>query len=379
MRLHKISWTQQGGWSGSARDRADLVLYFGSRQVLAGDRWFDDLRRLFPDAHLLGCSSGSQISGVEVLHDGIAAVAMTFDNTPLRVEAVSISHPGQSLAAGQELGRRLAAQDLAGVVVLSDGLAVNGSELTKGIASQIGASIPVSGGLAADGASFKQTLVGLDDVPRSGRVAAIGFYGTAVSLATGSAGGWAEFGPRRQITGSKGNVLHSLDGEPALNLYERYLGEEEVRALPSSALLFPLKVFNPAYPEHSLVRTILAVDRDKRSMTFAGDVPQGWVAQLMRGTIDRLALGAAEAARQVHIKQPRATKDTLVLMISCIGRQLLMGQRVIDEVDAVARELGTDAMRLGFYSYGEICPHEVSGIGEMQNQTMTITAISEAA
>ena len=65
-------------------------------------------------------------------------------------------------------------------------------------------------------------------------------------------------------------------------------------------------------------------------------------------------------------------------MVSCIGRRLLMGQRTIDEIDAVAAEVDTGT-GLGFYSYGEICPHPVSGLGEMHNQTMTITAISEAA
>lgn len=379
MRLHRIAWSERSGWSGPEPSQASLVLYFGSRHVLGKGGWLDALRARYPDAHLLGCSSGSQIRGGQVVDDGITAVAMDFGHTPVRAVSFQISRHEESLDIGRQLGRKLAADDLAGVLVLSDGLSVNGSELTKGIASQIRDGVPISGGLAGDGASFEKTLVGLDEAPQSGQVAAVGFYGKAIRLTTGSAGGWAEFGPRREITGSRGNVLHSLDGEPALDLYERYLGEDEARALPSSALLFPLKVFDPNRPEHSLVRTVLAVDRQNRTMTFAGDVPQGWVAQLMRGTIDRLALGAAEAARQVHVKQEHPDEDTLLLMISCIGRQLLMGQRVIDEVDAVTSELGAQPMQLGFYSYGEICPHEVTGLGEMQNQTMTIMAISEAA
>jgi len=70
----------------------------------------------------------------------------------------------------------------------------------------------------------------------------------------------------------------------------RYLGEDEVKALPGSALLFPLQIYDPTRPDHKIVRTILAVDRENKSMTFAGDMPQGWVAQLMKGTFDRLAL-----------------------------------------------------------------------------------------
>ena len=377
MHIEKLSFSEVTGWrrEGGAQ-AADLVLYFGARENLGQGRWFDELRVMYPNARLIGCSSASPISGGDIVENAIAGVALTLKTARIRAEAVDVS--GTSRESGAELGRRLASDDLAGVLVLSDGLLVNGSELTRGISSQIPEGIPVSGGLAADGALFQQTLVGLDELPRSGRIAAVGFYGATVNLTTGSAGGWSVFGPRRQVTRSDGNVLYALDGEPALDLYERYLGED-AKALPSSALLFPLNVFDPAHPEHSVVRTILSIDRDTRSMTFAGDVPQGWTTQLMRGNVDRLVNGAAEAARQIIAAKGELPPQTLVLMVSCIGRRLLMGQRTSDEVEAAGAELGSGAVKVGFYSYGEICPHDVSGRGEMHNQTMTITAISEAA
>ena len=96
---------------------------------------------------------------------------------------------------------------------------------------------------------------------------------------------------RRRISRSSGNILFDLDGTPALDLYERYLGEE-AEGLPGTALLFPLEISDPASPETTLVRTVLAIDREKRSMTFAGDMPEGWTAQLMRGNIAHLAAGA---------------------------------------------------------------------------------------
>jgi hypothetical protein len=249
-----------------------------------------------------------------------------------------------------------------------------------GIAAQAGPRVPLTGGLAGDGAQFEQTLVGADCAPQSGKVAAVGFYGSAVRIGHGSAGGWDEFGPRRRITRSDGNVLYELDGLPALDLYERYLGEEEAKGLPGTGLLFPLLIRNPAQPDHDIVRTILAVDRVARSMTFAGDMPDGWVAQLMRGNFDRLAAGAAEAARQARASLG-ADRDGegLAVLVSCIGRRLLMGQHVIDEVEAAAFELGARMPRVGFYSYGEISPHATSGVCHLHNQTMTVTTITEAA
>jgi hypothetical protein len=211
-------------------------------------------------------------------------------------------------------------------------------------------------------------------------VAGIGFYGPAIRVGHGSAGGWDLFGPRRRVTRSVGNVLFELDGEPALDLYARYLGEEDVKGLPGTALLFPLRIRNPQRPDHDIVRTILAVDHQARSMTFAGDVPEGWVAQLMRGNFDRLAAGAARAARRAAASTPTSRNgDEVAVLVSCIGRRLLMGQHTIDEVEAAGAELGSGVSRLGFYSYGEISPHNASGVCELHNQTMTVTTISEIA
>ena len=300
MRVAQLSWSETAGWASTPGDRAnsDLVFFFGTRQALSCGSRYGELRAMFPAAHILGCSTGGQIRNDDVTDDEIAAAAMRFDATKLRVACEAAPSPESSRACGTAIGRALAAPDLAGVFVLSDGLNVNGSELVAGIIGAVGERVAVTGGLAGDGADFCETLVGADCAPRKQMVAAVGFYGPAIRIGHGSAGGWDEFGPRRQITRSRGNVLFEFDGGPALDLYERYLGEEAARGLPGSGLLFPLRIFDPQRPDHDIVRTILAVDHQTRSMTFAGDVPEGWTAQLMRGNFDRLAAGAALAARQ---------------------------------------------------------------------------------
>ncbi len=234
------------------------------------------------------------------------------------------------------------------------------------------------GGLAGDGPDFASTLVGVDDRPRPNSVAAVGFYGGAIRIGFGYGGGWDVFGPRRRITRSVGNILCELDGKPALDLYERYLGEEDSAGLPSTGLLFPLRIYDADAPDMATVRTILGVDRDRRSMTFAGDMPEGWVAQLMRGSFHRLTAGAATAARAAHPPAMDLGGDELALLVSCIGRRLLLGQQTIDEVEAVGAELGAGVRRIGFYSYGEISPHAASGVCQLHNQTMTVTTIREA-
>jgi hypothetical protein len=381
MRVAQLSWNETAGWAAAPGDRADsdLVFFFGTRQALSCSTRYDELRAMFPAAHILGCSTGGQIRNNDVIDDEIAAAALHFDATTLRVACEAAPRPESSRACGEAIGRALAAPDLVGVFVLSDGLNVNGSELVAGITSAVGAGVAVTGGLAGDGADFRETLVGADCAPRKHMVAAVGFYGRAIRIGYGSAGGWDEFGPRRQITRSRGNVLFEFDGGPALDLYERYLGDEEARGLPGSGLLFPLRIFDPERPDHDIVRTILAVDHQARSMTFAGDVPEGWTAQLMRGNFDRLAAGAAVAARQAVHRSGERSGDQLAILVSCIGRRLLMGQHTADELEATSAEFGPHIPQLGFYSYGEISPHRVSGVCELHNQTMTVTTIAEAA
>jgi hypothetical protein len=382
MRSQQLTWNNRSGWTAPAAGAGDvsLVLYFGTRDALKSSARYDELRGMFPAAHIMGCSTGGQINNNDINDDEIVAAAMRFDATRLKLCRQDISDPQRSRDYGEALGRELGADDLAGVFVLSDGLNVNGSELVAGISKAIGAGIPLTGGLAGDGADFKETLVGADCTARARTIAALGFYGSAIRVGHGSAGGWDLFGPRRHVTKSSGNVLFELDGEPALDLYERYLGPEESKGLPSSALLFPIQVYDLNEPDSAVVRTVLAIDRETRSMTFAGDIPQGWTAQLMRGNLDRLAAGAADAARQARDGLNAADSDhRLSILVSCIGRRLLMGQRTIDEVEAVGAELGCDTQRLGFYSYGEISPHAKSGHCELHNQTMTVTTLAEVA
>jgi hypothetical protein len=379
MRADQLTWNAVSGWhaQGEIPDKAGLVLYFGTRAALANGKRYDELRDMFPGAHVVGCSTGGQIRNNDISDDDIAAIALSFDHTKLKLATAPAVDAASSRVCGETIGRALAAPDLAGVFVLSDGLNVNGSALVAGITAVTGKGIPVTGGLAGDGAQFRETLVGGGFAPRTHTVAAIGFYGRAVRIGHGNAGGWDEFGPRRRITRSQGNVLFELDGEAALDLYKRYLGEEAA-GLPGTALLFPLRIYDPLRPDSALVRTILAVDHDKGSMTFAGDMPEGWVSQLMRGNFNRLAAGAADAARQsVAAFSEPAGNDSVAILVSCIGRRLLMGQRTVEEVEAAGGELGPKMPTIGFYSYGEISPHAPSGVCQLHNQTMTVTTITE--
>jgi hypothetical protein len=258
--------------------------------------------------------------------------------------------------------------------VLSDGIAVNGSELVRGMTSALPDSVTVTGGLSGDGSRFDRTFVIARSGPVEGAITALGFYGDRLKIGYGSLGGWDPFGPERLITRSSENVLFELDGKSALELYKLYLGEH-ASGLPATGLLFPLALRAPD-SDAALVRTILSVDEAEHSMTFAGDVPEGWFARLMRANFNRLVDGANGAARDSLEKIGDGPPD-LALLISCVGRKMVLKQRIEEEVEAVRDVLGETTTMTGFYSYGEISPLMPGARCELHNQTMTITTLSE--
>ena len=111
-------------------------------------------------------------------------------------------------------------------------------------------------------------------------------------------------------------------------------------------------------------------------MTFAGDIPQGTFARFMKANYDRLIDGAITAAKLSQISVCSSSPE-LALLISCVGRKLVLKQRVEEEVEGVRDVLGTNTILTGFYSYGELCPAVPGGKCELHNQTMTITTFSE--
>lgn len=350
----------------------DLVVYFGEGEFIS--EGVDQIIKAAPDAIIIGCSSGGQIQNDTSIESKFSAASIKFNATKVRAASCKIGEGITSMDAGKNIGGQLDEDDLACVILLSDGIVTNGSDLAIGVSSAVGDNTIVIGGLAGDGDRFEKTTVGLGNELASNQVVAVGLYGKDIKVSHGSQGGWLPFGPRRMITRSQDNVLFELDGHPALDLYEKYLGDDAA-GLPATALLFPIQVVDPDVPGTEVVRTILNIDRDSRSLIFAGNIPQGWTAQFMNASHHDLIEGAATAATTAIADQ---TEGELAILVSCIGRKLVMNQRAEEEVEAVS-EILNSIPQIGFYSYGELCPLEKGGPTRLHNQTMTVTVLSEKA
>ena len=390
MKIEQKKWTPNGGWKTTTVEpltkQPSLVLVFGGTDVLKDVKHFQEVHIMYPNAHVVMCSTAGEILGQEVTDGTLALTAIDFEKTTLQFAEVDLVELGKCAGLGKALADALPkkkiaaglpAEGLVHVLVFSDGLRVNGTSLVRGLTEVLPKTVAVTGGLVGDGSRFQETVVGLDTAPVSGKVVLIGLYGD-IKIGYGSLGGWDAFGPERLITKSVSNVLYEVDNKPALALYKEYLGDE-AKGLPGSGLLFPmsLRMKGENDEEIEIVRTLLAVDEETQSMTFAGDMPEGIYAKLMKVNIERLIDGATGAA-SMSMEPLGTSKPDLALLVSCVGRKLVLKSRVEDEVEAVSRIVGDQAAMTGFYSYGEICPIVATEKQcQLHNQTMTITTFRE--
>lgn len=374
MEVKQFLVKDKGPYNAPVFEAANLVLAFGDRFLLESGDIYQDFKKSFPNAAVVFCSTAGEILGTEVYDETISVTAISFAKTKVKTGWVNIKDYGNSRKAGEHLMELLNGPDLKHVLVLSDGGLVNGSDLVAGMNSKTPNGVSVSGGLAGDGARFQKTIVGLNNNIGSGNIAGIGLYGKDLLVGHGSNGGWDPFGPYRKITRSKANVLYQLEGKPALELYKQYLGDQAA-GLPGTALLFPLSLIT-AEDSEPVVRTILSVNDADGSMTFAGNMPEGASARLMKANFDKLIDAASHAASN-SVTPFNSHKPALAILVSCVGRKLVLNQRVYEEVESVQQVLGGQTMLTGFYSYGEISPLLKSVGCALHNQTMTITTLTE--
>jgi hypothetical protein len=379
MKTEQSIYSETHGWEIKSDNKlgkiAQLVFLFGNKNLLKQQQHIDFVRTTYPAAQIVGCSTSGEIFQEEVFNHHIVCTAVWFENTLFEIADEAILSMEDSYSVGGKLAAKLDKNNLVHIMILSEGLNINGSELTKGINNQLGNRISVTGGLAGDQDLFSETVIVHNRAGSKNLVVAIGFYGEHLQVGYGSMGGWDSFGVDREVTKSKGNILYELDGQPALELYKRYLGAHAAN-LPASALLFPLSL-RLINSETALVRTVLSVNEADGSMIFAGDIPQGEYVRLMKASADRLIDGASDAAEMSKISLHHTDAD-LVILISCFGRKLVLKQRVEEELEIIREVIGKKPAMTGFYSYGEICPsNPYQNHCELHNQTMTITVFKE--
>jgi len=381
MQTHQIHI--KGDYSEAATEpfvamRPDLILVFGDTRFFADGTLGQRLRKQNPATIIVGCSTaGEMVNSAAVYQNTLVLTGVRFDGVQLHVSTTLLASADASRTSGEALGLELKKAGAASVFVIAPGHGINGSDLVAGLGAVLGDSVVTTGGLAGDGSRFQQTYTLFNETIEGNMIVALGFNGR-IHVGYGSEGGWQAFGPDRLVTKAVSNVLYELDGRSALELYKEYLGDK-AKDLPASGLLYPFSIVQKDTKNSSgLIRTILNVNEQDGSLTFAGDIPEGSTVRLMHSKTAALVDGAQQAGELALSTSQGGGSDSLAILVSCVGRKLVMGDDVDDEVAVVKAAFGPRAMIAGFYSYGEI---GALGHGDkktvLHNQTMTITYVRQ--
>ena len=375
MRVEQAEYID-GSWNIRKKSifaNSDIVFTFGSRDAIKDDEIYKKLKKIYPSSDIVGCSSGGNIIGDSISKAKIVATAVDFYKGSIRVATKDFSPIDNQVEVSRKLLSLLPKENLKHIFLLSDGLTMNGSALVKGANEAVKNRIPITGGLAGDDLDFTKSVVRVNSIAKSNRVVAVGFYGDSLTIESGCYSGWKEFGILRKITKSIDNIVYEIDNRPALELYKKYLGEH-AKYLPKSALNFPISIKAPN-SDNIIIRSVLGVDEHSNALIFAGDVPEGSIGRLMKSSVDNLIDGALVASTQIRKINYHTA---LALVVSCIGRRVVLNQLTEEELEIISDNLGENIELSGFYSYGEIAPFSDNSLScNLHNQTMTITVIYE--
>ncbi len=376
MKLFQLKYNE-GVWEDSSKtngnyDLVNFVLVVGERSLLEQDKNIEYISSSFPNATTLFCSSSFGIQDNYTYQNSILVTAIEFEKTSISYQTTNISLHEDNVSIGKHLASSIPHDNLQYALLISDGQGVNGDDLITGVLNHLPKGTLITGGLANDSQMIK-TLVGVNEKPKPSQVSIIGFYGNNLEVGYGVYGGWDRFGAKKTVTKSDKNTLYELDGKSALDIYKEYLGDY-AKDLPQIGLFFPIGLENQN-GEH-IIRTIVSVDEETKSLTFAGNVPEGKQVTFMKSNMDKVIDGASIAAQNAkkHIKN----EPDFILMISCLGRQMVLGPRTEEELEVSEEVFEKCIPRAGFYSNGEIAPSsEDKGNAALHNETMTITTFKE--
>jgi hypothetical protein len=353
--------------------KANLVFSFGEREIIENCKLYELLKSVYPNAEIVICSTAGQLLDYNLVNNCIVVTAIEFEKTPIKISKYNLLDEECLFKLGGRVQEELVTDDLSAIMVLSEGTYVNGTELVKELSKATDSKVKIFGGIAGDSVNFQKTLVGVNENPKEGEIAIIGFYGNHMKFGFGCEGGWTDFGPEREVTHSEKNVLYKIGDHFALDLYKEYLGQY-ADDLPGSALYFPLSMKeNPS--ASPIVRTILSINEEEKSMTFAGDIPQGALVKLMKGNFDKLIDASYTAARATMDELNKSPQ--LVMAVSCVGRKIVLDNRIEEEIEVMKDIFGENAFLFGFYSYGEISPVVAHKSCELHNQTISIATMLE--
>ena len=322
---------------------------------------------------IFGASAGNEFIDGDFENISIAILLLEMNPAYFQVQLLHANEPSKISIAEQigNSGKKIFSSPA--FLIVSGGLITDGDEIVAGIENTAGKGVNLFGGLAADNMKMEKTYVFTNDELTDNGLLALILDEDRINLTGLAVGGWNPIGNEKTITQSKGNIVYTIDDEPAFDFITRYSGikktdlEKGVAIAISSNFQLQLQREN----KHPVMRTPMYVNKEDGSIVFAGSLPQGSKVRL--SMLPGFEVIEASLNEFAQCKNKQLDAEALI-MFSCAGRQIALGPYVSEEINGIKKIW--DVPMAGFFCFGEIGRVANDKI-EFHNMTCSLAILKE--
>ncbi|NWF66917.1 MAG: PAS domain S-box protein, partial [Campylobacterales bacterium] len=319
------------------------------------------IKKELPKSIIIGSSTDGEIIDGNVFEDSIVISLSSFENCELK--ASFVKNDNCSFESGKTLSSSILTDNTKAMILLSDGLNINGEEFLKGVESVVDLNnVVVSGGMAGDKGMFKQTFTIFDEQIIFNGAVGVSLNSDFLKAVNSVGFGWKAIGKKMVVTKSYKNRVYNIDNFTPVEVYEHYLGKEMANRLPEIGTEFPMIIEKDGL---LVARAVLSKHEDN-SLTFAGNIHEGDTIWLGCGNYELMMNDSYNA-----IENLSKYNFESIFVYSCMARRRYASNEFIEKEIVPLNKISPTS---GFFTYGEFFSKKSC---QLLNSTMTILALSE--
>jgi len=265
---------------------------------------------------------------------------------------------------------------LCSTLLAADGRLLEGETLIRSIEKVVGPQVNIFGGMAGDDITFTGTYVFTNTQSTDYGMVALVLNEDKISLHGMAISGWKPMGVFRTVTKSEGNLIYSIDDQPALKMYLRFLGmdissaDDHVKFFDSVGVHYPFQIEREN--REALMCNPIGYDKEKEALICESDVVQGSKFRFSTppdfDIIETVVNKASELKNETH------AEAEALLIFSCAGRLSALGPMAQEENEGLSGVWNVPMA--GFYTYGEF-GRAINGKHEFHSTTCCWVALKE--
>jgi hypothetical protein len=323
---------------------------------------------------LAGCTAAGEIVNEGLYESSIVCTLMDMPRAYYRCNLVAPTTSDDDENTVARKARNFADDCFENVamLVLSSGINNDGEKIISGLKSGRDNKIPIFGGMAGDDLNMKDSFIFTTERHLSNGLLVIALDTDKIEIKGLATSGWQAIGASNTITKAKGNLIETINHQPALDFFLKFFGSFDAanvrgRNISTMSAQYPFQLERGA--ETTVLRVPLTVSEKDRTIRLAGSVSTGdkFKFSISPGT---------EVAEQT-VSEFEGFKDAIempdaLLLFSCKGRHAALGPFLEDEVAGIYEHWKKPM--IGFLSYGEF-GNLKNGICEFHNETCCLVTL----